>query len=114
MRYVLLALTIFLSSGAFAQIFSYVYIQGDKKTPFYVKREGVMMPRYGKDYCILSELQEGPMHIEVLFQQHAFPPQKFTIMVPEHGFRGLMLDRQGDHFVLYDFQKKRYLEANEQ
>jgi hypothetical protein len=98
----------------FAQPFSYVYIQGDKVTPFYVKMEGVMMPRYGKNYCILSELAPGPIHIEVLFQQHSFAPRKFTIMVPENGYRGFLLSRQENDFVLYDLQLKRYLAPNEQ
>lgn len=94
---------------ASAQPFSYVYIQGDKETPFYVKLDGKMMPRYGKDYCILSELSGGTIHIEVLFQQHAFPPQKFTVKVPEAGYRGFLLNKQGSSFALYDLQQKKYL-----
>lgn len=97
-----------------AQHFSYVYIQGDKITPFYVKMEGVMMPRYGKHYCILSELMPGPIHIEILFQQNIYPPQQFTIMVPAHGYRGFLLDRRGDKFELYDLQQRKYLGKNEQ
>lgn len=97
-----------------AQPFSYVYIQGDKETPFYVKMEGKMMPRYGKNYCILSELGPGLIHIEILFQQHAFASQKFTLRVPENGYRGFLLDRKVQGFELYDLQKKRYLETNEE
>lgn len=92
-----------------AQPFSYVYIQGDKETPFYVKLEGKMMPRYGKNYCILSELSGGPIHIEILFQQNVFPAQKFTINVPENGYRGFLLTKQGGSFALYDIQQKKYL-----
>ncbi|MCW3123534.1 MAG: hypothetical protein JWQ38_3026 [Flavipsychrobacter sp.] len=92
-----------------AQPFSYIYIQGDKQTPFYVKMEGKMQPRYGKNYSILSELNPGPVHIEILFQQRIFPSQKFTIEVPENGYRGFLLNRQGDSFALYDLQKKEYL-----
>src|ERR1039457_5924954 len=83
-----------------AHDYSYVYIQGDKVTPFYVKMEGVMMPRYGKNYCILSELMPGPIHIEILFQQNIFPHQKFTIQVPENGYRGFLLNKQEHGFVL--------------
>jgi hypothetical protein len=97
-----------------AQPFSFVYIQGDKITPFYVKMEGQMLPRYGKNYCIISELIPGPIHIEILFQQRVFPSQKFTINVPENGYRGFLLNRQGDSFGLYDLQQKKYIEANEQ
>ena len=97
-----------------AQQFSYVYIQGDKVTPFYVKMDSVMMPRYGKNYCILSELIPGPIHIEILFQQNIYPPQHFTIMVPENGFREFLLDHQDKGFVLYDLQQKRYLGPVEQ
>jgi hypothetical protein len=96
-------------SAGVARPFSYVYIQGDKTIPFYVKREGQMLPRYGKDYCIISELNAGPIHIEVLFQQHTYPPQKFTIQVPEGGYRGFLLTKQGDAFVLYDLLEKKYL-----
>jgi len=96
--------------SAVAQPFSYVYIQGDKVTPFYVKMDGVMMPRYGKDYCILSELSPGLKHIEILFQQNVFPAQKFNILVPENGCRGFLLNKQEHGFVLYDLQQKKYLD----
>lgn len=94
---------------AVGQPFSYVYIQGDKVTPFYVKMDSVMMPRYGKNYCILSELAPGPIHIEILFQQRVFPSQHFTIQVPENGYRGFLLSKQEVGFVLYDLQQKKYL-----
>lgn len=99
----------------FAQSLSYIYLQGDKTTPFYVKMEGKMMPRYGRNYVILSELSGGLIHFEVLFQQHAFRPQKFTIRLAENGSRGLMLVKRDTSFVLYDLMTKKYLETdNEQ
>lgn len=104
----ILCLTVF-SDRAGAQPFSFIYFQGDKETPFYVKLEGQMMPRYGKNYCILSELSPGPKHIEILFQQRTLPPQKFTINVPENGYRGFLLSKQGEAYVLYDLQQKKYL-----
>src|ERR1700756_3131661 len=111
MRAVLIAvLIVVFCINAMAQPFSYVYIQGDKITPFYVKMEGVMMPRYGKNYCILSELSPGLKHIEILFQQNVFPAQKFTIEVPENGYRGFLLNKQEHGFVLYDLQQKKYLD----
>lgn len=105
-------LTILFSATISAQPFSYIYIQGDKETPFYVKLEGQMMPRYGKNYCILSELSAGTKHIEVLFQQHKYKPQKFTINVPENGYRGFLLIRNESAFTLYDLQTKKYLPPN--
>ncbi len=92
--------------------FSYVYIQGDKIVPFYVKLEGKMLPRYGKDYCIISELGPGPINIEILFQLNEYPAQKFTIDVPEKGSRGFLLDKQGSGYALYDLQSKKYLPPN--
>jgi hypothetical protein len=92
-----------------AQPYSYIYIQGDKTTPFYVKMEGQMQPRYGKNHCIISDLAAGPLNIEILFQQNAFPAEKFTIEVPENRGMGFMLDKQADGFVLYDLQKKIYI-----
>lgn len=89
--------------------FSYVYIQGDKNTPFYVKFEDQMLPRYGKNYSIIPQLAPGPINIQVLFQQNMFPAQKFTIMVPEDGFRGFILFKKGDAFALYDIQQQFYL-----
>jgi len=35
-----------------AQQWSYVYIQGDKHTPFYVKMDDEMLPRYSKHFYI--------------------------------------------------------------
>ncbi len=53
-----------------------------------------MLPRYGKNYCIISELATGTIHIEILFQQRVLPPQKFTLQVPENGYRGFLLNKQ--------------------
>ena len=64
----------------FAGDYSYIFIQGDKQTPFYVKLEGQMMPRLGKNYCILSNLDEGTIHLEILFQQNVYPLQKYMPM----------------------------------
>ena len=76
---ILVVLASMFSQHAMAQGFSYVYIQGDKQTPFYVKMEGEMLPRYGKDYSIISELAPGPINIEILFQQNKYPAEKFVI-----------------------------------
>lgn len=110
-RYIILVLAFAYGINAGAQPFSYIYIQGDKETPFYVKLEGKMMPRYGKNYYILSELSAGVAHIEILFQQHTFPSQQFTINVPANGYRGLMLVKKESGFVLYDLMQKKYLGA---
>lgn len=92
-----------------AQRFSYVYIQGDKETPFYVKHEEEMLPRFGKNYYIISELGPGPINIQVLFQQNVYAPQKFTINVPENGFRGFLLTKKGADFSLYDIHRQFYI-----
>lgn len=94
---------------AAADQFSYIYIQGDKQTPFYVKFEDEMLPRYGKNYCIIPELTPGPIHIQILFQQNVYPAQKFTILVPEGGSRGFLLTRKGESFSLYDIDQQFYL-----
>lgn len=95
-----------------AQDFSYVYIQGDKKTPIYTKVEGVMMPRYGKNYALLSRLAPGPLNVEILFQQNEFPAVQFNILVPENGKRAFVLQKKEDGFALYDVQQNFYLKAN--
>jgi len=90
--------------------FSYLYIQGDKQTPFYVKLEDAMQPRFGKNYCIVPKLAPGPAHVEILFQQNIFPPQHFNILIPEGGSRGFMLVRaESGGFLLYDLQQGFYL-----
>ena len=100
-----------LSITARSQQFSYVYIQGDKQTPFYVKLEGEMQPRYGKNYSIISQLAPGAINIEVLFQQNIYPPQHFAIRVPEDGSRAFMLTKKGSSFSLFDLQQQFYLAA---
>ena len=44
-KYVLIACLTLVAVNADAQKWSYVYIQGDKEIPFYVKLEGEMQPR---------------------------------------------------------------------
>ena len=100
--------------AAFAQAkeaFSYLYIQGDKQTPFYIKLEDAMQPRFGKNYCIVPQLAPGPAHIEILFQQNAFPAQQFTVLIPEGGSRGFLLVKKAEGFSLYDLQQGFYLSA---
>lgn len=105
----LLILLLICGTALNAQRFSYVYIQGDKQTPFYVKLDGAMQPRYGKNYCILPQLAAGTINLEILFQQNAFPAQPFTIQVPENGSRAFMLVRRDGAFSLYDLQQQFYL-----
>jgi hypothetical protein len=92
-----------------ADEFSYIYIQGDKQIPFYVKLEGEMQPRYGKNYCIIPKLAPGQVNIEILFQQNQFPAEKFTILVPANGYRGFMLTQKEGVYQLYDLQQGIYL-----
>ena len=103
------AILFFLVPALAGQPYSYIYIQGDKTTPFYVKMEGKMQPRYGKNYCIISELTPGTVNIEILFQQNVYPSEKFTIEVPANGARGFLLDKHKDGYALYDLQKKDYI-----
>lgn len=107
----LLVLSLFVQPAQ-AQGFSYIYIQGDKKTPIYTRVEGVMMPRYGKNYALLSRLAPGPLAVEVLFQQNEFPPLTFNIMVPESGKRAFVLNNKAGEFSLYDVEQNFYLKAN--
>lgn len=109
-KYLLLLLcSLTLTVQVWAQDFSYIYIQGDKETPFYVKFEGEMLPRYGKNYIIIPMLAPGPVNIEVLFQQNRYPAQKYVIQVPESGFRGFILKNNSGTFSLYDIYQKYYI-----
>ncbi len=109
---VLLLCFTYLASSAVDEKNSYVYIQGDKVTPFYVKIDGKMQPRYGKNYCIIPKLHAGELKLEILFQQNVFPAQTFTITVPEAGGIGYLLDKQGSEYVLYDFESKKLIHSS--
>lgn len=113
MRKVFVQLVLLLLTGltALAQDFSYIYIQGDKKTPIYVKVEGAMAPRYGKNYAIIPQLAPGPTHVTILFQQNAYPAQNFTIMVPERSSRSFLLTQTEGQFSLYDMDQRFFLRA---
>jgi hypothetical protein len=97
-------------SAAAKERFSYLYVQGDKQTPFYLKLDGAMQPRYGKNYCILPQLAPGPLQIEILFQQNVFPPEKFTVLIPDGGSRGFLLVKKDGAYSLYDLQQGFYLQ----
>ena len=92
-----------------AQKQAFIYIQGDKATPFYVKLQGKMQPRYGKNYCIISGLPAGGQEIEILFQQNIYPPQAFSIPVAENGYRSLMLTKKDKEYELYDLATGSYI-----
>lgn len=115
LKYIIALVVIFCATlvpgRVLSQQFSYVYIQGDKQTPFYVKLEGEMQPRYGKNYSIISQLAPGTINIEILFQQNIFPPQHFAVKVPEKGSRAFLLSKKGNSFSLYDLQQQFYINA---
>ena len=100
------------AGGVYAQPLSYIYIQGDKKIPFYVLLEGKMTSRYGKNYTIIPELRGGRYNIDVIFQQRVVPSRRFVIDVPENGYRGFLLDKVNDTYELYDLQTKTYLKGS--
>lgn len=92
--------------------YAYFYFEGDQQTPFYVKVEGQMQPRYGQNHFIIPDLGEGYTHFEILFQQNEYPPQEFLLDVPDGGFRGFALRKVNDQqFALYDLQQKKYILA---
>jgi hypothetical protein len=106
----LLASMFLLAQVSFAKNYAYIYIEGDKQTPFYVKLEGQMLPRLGKNYCIIPNLDAGITNIEILFQQNKYPPQKFVVKVPAEGSRGFVLHKVNDQqFALHDMQQGIYL-----
>jgi hypothetical protein len=113
MKYLQLFIALFpLAVGVSAkETLSYLYIQGDKQTPFYVKLEDAMQPRYGKNYCIIPQLAGGPTKIEILFQQNVFPAQQFNVLIPVSGSRGFLLVKRDAGFALYDLQQNFYLPA---
>lgn len=88
---------------------SFIYIQGDKEIPFYVKLEGTMTERFGKNYSIIPNLPSGTTHIQILFQQNILPPQDYEIIVPKDGFRGFLLYKKDSTYCLYDLYQQFYL-----
>ncbi len=89
--------------------YAFVYIQGDKTTPFYVKKDGKMLPRYGKNYCIIPKLDSGTIEIEILYQQNIYSPQTYTFSVPAGGYRSFLLTRIDTAYSLLDLDTKAYL-----
>ena len=112
-QYLLILSLVFIAVSANAQRWSYVYIQGDKQIPFYVKLEGEMLPRFSKNYYIIPELGPGPIDLQILFQQNEYPPLSFKVLVPESGFRGFLLTRKDNAFALYDIHQRFYLMPGE-
>lgn len=108
-KIVTVALTLCAALPLHAQDWSYVYIQGDKQTPFYVKLEGEMLPRYSKNYYIIPELGPGPVNLQILYQQNEYPPQTYQILVPKNSHRGFMLAKNNNAYALYDIQQKFFL-----
>ncbi len=107
-----LAFTIgFMPTWAMAQITSYIYIQGDKETPFYVKLNGVMQARYSKHYCIVPKLSAGVDTINILFQQNKYPEEQFVLEVTGTP-KGYLLHQKDNQYVLYDLKTKQDIAPN--
>ncbi|MBC7552647.1 MAG: hypothetical protein H7257_01575 [Taibaiella sp.] len=93
----------------YAQKDAFIYIQGDKKTPFYVKAKGTMQPRYSKNYCLVNGLAGGSTEIEILYQLNSYDPQTYRLQITEHGFLSFMLTKKGGNYELYNFETREYL-----
>lgn len=110
MKYLIGLCLLLVAQFARGNNYSYIYIEGDKQTPFYVKMEGQMLPRLGKNYCIVPNLDAGVTNIEILFQQNNYPAQKFALNIPVSGRRGFVLQKVNDRqFALYDLQQGNYI-----
>lgn len=89
---------------------AYFYIEGDQETPFYVKVEGKMMERLGKNYAIIPNLGAGHTNFEILFEKNKYPAQHFILEVPETGTRGFVLNKVNEkQFALFDIDQKRFI-----
>lgn len=110
-KWILAVISLFIALQATAQLsdYAYLYIEGDKETPFYVKMEGKMLPRLGQNYTIIPHLDAGVTNIEILFQQNKYQPLKFAISIPKDVSRGLLLRQVEGNFVLYDLQTGKYI-----
>ncbi len=103
LKIILISLILPISLTAQSNTYSYIYIEGDKETSFYVKLEGKMMPRLGQHYSILSNLDAGVTNIEILFQQNKYPAQQYKINVPKNSVRSFVLRKTTDtDYALYD------------
>lgn len=91
---------------------AYFYIEGDQVTPFYVKVEGKMVERFGKNYSIIPNLAAGHTNFEILFEKNKYPAQHFILDVPETGARGFVLNKVNEQqFALFDIDQKRFIVA---
>ena len=88
----------------------FMYIQGDKVCPFYVKVSGRMQERYGKNYCIIPQLEKGVDTIEILFEQNRYPPQTYVIKVDFPKNRSYLLVKKEGKYRLYESDTKTYVE----
>ena len=90
------------SSSCIAQQYTYLYIQGDKKTPFYVKVNGKMAERYGKNHCIIPKLTPGTYYLEILFELNKYRPILDTIQITGSTPRQFLLVRTDTTYQLMD------------
>lgn len=109
----LLVAVCFMMMKANAQNSSYLYIQGDKEKPFYVKVNGVMSNRYGKNYCIFPQLKAGSAKVEILYEQNTLPSQEYAILIPNDGFRAFLLTKKDGSYALYDIHQQFYLKPGD-
>ena len=97
------------SYRALAKGTSYIYIQGDKEIPFYVKVDGTMMPRYFKNHLVIPHIEMGSHIIEIMFEQNQLEPIDFSIVVPEQRHIGFLLCKRDGKYMLYDLATKQYI-----
>ena len=113
MRQVTIIVALFLLNTytytALAKGTSFIYIQGDKEIPFYVKVDGTMMPRYFKNHLVIPHIEMGSHIIGIMFEQNQLEPIDFSVDVPEQGHTGFLLCKHDGKYMLYDLETKQYI-----
>lgn len=89
-----------------------IYLQGDNNIPFYVKLNGTMQPRYGKNHSIVSGIPAGTHDIEILFQQNKQSSLHFTVQVHEDSPLTYLLYGQSGNYSLFDLYSKKYIQPD--
>lgn len=83
---------------------SFVYLQNESGTPFYVRTGDTLLSSSHAGYLIMPRLAKGDYHFTIGFPKNKLPEASFAIQLKGSGDKGFLIREKDKAFFLYNLQ----------
>ncbi len=103
-KFLLIAIFVCACAIANAQKVSFIYLQSENGSPFFVKMQDKVFSSSSAGYLILSDLKEGNYSFSVGAPGNKIPETKFIVAIVNNKDRGFLLKNFENGLSLFDLQ----------